>query len=194
MPEIIALADAAEAIRRRALALATPRAIIAITGPVGAGKSTLARALGATILATDDYLPDYAAVAPLERDDPRHADLARLARDLASLRAGSETLVPSWCFHAHRRVGEKRIAPADLIIVEGIHALHPPAGDAADLRVFVDAPPSVRWSRWEALETRGERGMGVARAREHFESVAEPTFQRFAPGYRAAAHLIVVNA
>ncbi|MBK7404785.1 MAG: hypothetical protein IPJ41_09160 [Phycisphaerales bacterium] len=35
--------------------------LVGITGPVGSGKSSLARALGGASL-SDDYLPDYAGI------------------------------------------------------------------------------------------------------------------------------------
>jgi len=197
-------------------------AVLAITGPVGAGKSTLAQHLRdsacnqtgnkanipnsgndasslkrASILRTDDYLPDYDMVPEEERDLPHHADFARLARDLASLRAGTPTLTPRWSFQTHRREGEQLTQPAGLIILEGIHALHDPTDHPIqhliDARAFVEAPAGVRWQRWEHLEFTGQRGWGVAIAREFFHAVAEPTFARYESLYRARADVIVIN-
>lgn len=172
---------------------AVPRPVIAIGGPVGSGKSTLAARLSEAPISTDDFLPDYDRVAEHERDDPAHADLPALCAALRVLREGIAATIPVWSFKEHRRVGERRVEPGPLIVCEGIHALHPSLHEAHDLRVFVDAPSATRWARWEAIERAGERGMGVERAREHFERVAEPSFDRFADEYRASAHLIVRN-
>jgi uridine kinase len=172
-------------------------AIVGIGGPVASGKTTLAAGLAgsqdAGVISTDSYLPDYDAIPDLERDLPERAELALLASHLAELRAGREADIPIWSFHSHRREGARRVAPAPLIIVEGIHALHELVAPHLDVRVFVDAPREVRWRRWEVLETSGHRGMGVERAREHFQKIAEPTFERYAATYRASAHLIIVN-
>lgn len=175
-----------------------PVVIVGITGPVGSGKSTLADRLcalsgDAVVLSTDNYLPDYAHVEPHERDMPEHADLARLHSDLTSLRSGRSTSVPVWSFHTHRREGEKVVNPAPLVVCEGIHALGEIPARALDLKVYVDAPRAVRWGRWEEIEQRGLRGFGVERARAHFDTVAEPTFDRCAHRYRAIADLVVLN-
>ncbi len=175
--------------------------VIGITGPVGSGKSTLARLLHACvpegwrgpIIATDDYLPDYEGISPLERDLPEHADLAGLARDLALLKAGRPASVPVWSFKSHRREGVREVGPSTVVICEGIHALHAIPRAQVDLRVFVDAPRDVRWSRWEAIERLGERGFGVEAARVHFDTIAEPTFERRAEEYRGQAHVVVLN-
>ena len=170
--------------------------IIGITGPVGAGKSTLAARLSSCIVSTDHYLPNYDDIPYERRDEPDAADLPRLVRDLASLAAGLPTTIPLWSFQTHRREGETLIHPpaADApIVCEGLHALHEPVASALHLRVFVDAPADIRWARWEHLEVTGARGWGPKVAREFFDAVAEPTFNRWLHTLRAAADVIVTN-
>ncbi len=170
--------------------------VVGVTGPVGAGKSTLAGLLSRCVVSTDRYLPDYDSVPYERRDEPEAADLDRLARDLASLASGVPTLVPVWSFQTHRREGEELIVPPPPgmpIVCEGLHALHTPAVNAMHLRVFVEAPSTVRWARWEHLETTGVRGWGPVVAREFFDRVAEPTFARWADALRASSDLVVIN-
>ena len=186
--------------------------IIGITGPVGAGKSTLARAVSVCVLSTDDYLPDYDLVAYDQRDNPAHMDTDLLLENLAALRAGRSARVPVWSFQSHRREGYREVTPpvtlpealsgaqpaaqsisAAAIVCEGIHALYSPIAAVLDVSVYVDAPSTVRWARWEHLERTGVRGWGVERARVFFDQVAEPAFAARAQAYRAAAHFVVIN-
>jgi len=167
--------------------------VVGITGRVGAGKSTLARTLSPCILATDDYLPDYDRIPEPERDDPRHADFALLGENLSTLRDGRPARIPTWSFQTHSRIGHREQEPHELVVVEGIHALHEHPRVKLDLAVFVEAPQAIRWDRWEHLEATGQRGWGVEKARAFFHAVAEPTFARYEPIYRARAHVIVVN-
>lgn len=193
-PSRVCFDHAPDAIRARVAHGRT--AVVGLTGPVGSGKSTLAALLSPCILATDDYLPDYDRLPEHERDEPHHADLPRLAENIRALREGRPARVPVWSFHAHARTGERDVAPPaapGLIVVEGLHALHTSLLPLLDLAVYVDAPRGVRWERWEYLETSGVRGWGPDRARAFFDAVAEPTFARYEPGYRAAASLIVLN-
>ena len=167
--------------------------MVGITGPVGAGKSTLARRLSPVVLTTDDYLPDYEVVPYLERDDPRHADLPLLAENLRHLRAGTPAQIPVWSFFSHRRESLRTVHPAPVIVVEGIYALHPAVRSHLDLAVFVEAPAATRLGRLEARELAGERGWPIEHMREHFREVAEPWFERYAGEYRAGADFVVVN-
>ncbi len=199
----------------------TPRTVIGITGPVGAGKSTLASRIANTktetqtdkgglpaalntvdtggnpspatlIIPTDHYLPDYHTIDQSERDNPDQSDLEALAHHLTLLRTGKPAEIPIWSFHTHRRTGTQKLLPADLIIIEGIHALNDRL--ELDIAVFVDAPPDTRWQRWEHLERTGQRGWGVEKAREHFDRIAEPAFTRYAPAYKARADILVINS
>jgi uridine kinase len=149
--------------------------------------------LTSCILATDNYLPDYETIPYHERDLPHHVDFARLAQDLASLRRGEPIQTPAWSFQTHKREGFRDLAPAPTVACEGIHALHAPVLPLLDVKVFIEAGPEVRWSRWELLETSGQRGWGVEQARAYFEQVAEPTFAAAEQAYRSCADIVVVN-
>lgn len=179
--------------RRAAAAVGHGAIVIGITGPVGAGKSTLAGMMSECVVSTDSYLPDYEAVPYAERDDPERADFAALVRDVGVLRAGGVAFVPEWSFITHRREGAREVSPRDVIVVEGIHALHGEMMKMLDLAVFVESPRSVRWSRWEWLEATGVRGWGVEVARRFFDEVAEPTFEKYEALYREMADVVVVN-
>ncbi len=177
--------------------------VVGVTGAVAAGKSRLAAAIveraplvagvEARIVSTDHYLPDYDATPEHLRDLPESSDLARLAADLDDLRAGRVATVPRWTFETHRREGETRLAPAPLVVVEGLHALHETARARIDLSVFVEAPREVRWNRAVARESAGERPWPLEYLAHFFDTVAEPTYARHAERYRRGADLVVVN-
>lgn len=191
------LAQARELIAQRLRALATPRPVVGITGPVGSGKSTLARsvadAIEGFVLSTDRYLPDYDELPVHLRDEPTYSDVHRLAEDLERLRTEGAGILPIWSFHEHRRTGEEHVRVAGPVVCEGIMALHEQLLPKLDLAVFVEASAQTRWRRWEHIERSGQRGWGVEAAREHFESIAEPTFGRLSQAYRSAASIIVLN-
>jgi len=169
------------------------RVVIGITGPVGAGKSTLAAQLSTCVIATDHYFPNYDVTPEHLRDVPEHSDLPRLASDLAALRRGEDVTIPVWSFVSHSREGYQRVQGAPIVVCEGIHALHEIPRAHLDISIYVDAPSTVRWSRWEALELSGVRQLGVEQARAFFHEFAEPIFGRYARAYKSAAHFVVVN-
>ena len=175
----------------------SPQAVVCIAGPVGSGKSTLARRLAestpALLISTDDYLPDYHATPEHLRDEPDSAHLPELATHLADLLRGHPVDLPVWSFHEHRRTHVRRAEPAPLIVVEGIHALHAGLDPVRSLGVLVEAGAATRWARWEVLESSGQRGWGVEKARAFFETVADPTFDRHRPGYIRRADYLVLN-
>ena len=191
-PRIVRFEEAADAILAAARTRGG-RAVVGITGAVAAGTSTLARRLSACVVSTDHYLPDYDRTPEHLRDLPESSDLARLAQDLAELRAGRATSIPRWTFEAHARVGEQRVEPAEIVVVEGLHALHALPRTHVDVAVFVEAPQSTRWARAVERERAGDRPWPIDYLEKFFHGVAEPTFARHAEAYRGAAHFVVVN-
>jgi uridine kinase len=191
-PRTIIFADATEAILEVVRARGQ-RTVIGVTGAVAAGKSTLARTLSECVVSTDNYLPDYHATAEHLRDLPESSDLERLARDIAALRSGCGTNIPLWTFAEHRRIGEQRVETADVVVVEGLHALHALPRQHIDIAVFVEASQPTRWQRAVSREQAGDRPWPIEYLEKFFHSVAEPTFALHADGYRRAAHFVVIN-
>ena len=145
------------------------------------------------VLSTDHYLPDYDRTPEHLRDLPESSDLIRLAHDLSELRAGRVARVPQWSFETHARTGEVDVGPADVVIVEGLHALHDLPRVHVDWAIFVEAPREIRWSRAVERERAGDRPWPIEYLAHFFEHVAEPTYQRSAAQYRESAHWIVRN-
>ncbi|QYK49369.1 MAG: hypothetical protein KF838_05830 [Phycisphaeraceae bacterium] len=193
-PPRITMHEAPGAIRRLISALNRNPHVIGISGPVGSGKTTLASKLSGCIIPTDAYLPDYDKVPPSERDNPEHADLARLVDDIRSLRDMGQASIPVWSFHSHKREGQRSVVLShQTIVVEGIHALDERVVPMLDLAILMDASPSTRWARWEAIESAGERGWGVERARDYFTQVADPAYTARHATYLSRATLVVIN-
>jgi uridine kinase len=143
------------------------------------------------VLSTDHYLPDYDRTPEHLRDLPESSDLVRLAHDLSELRAGRAARVPQWSFETHARTGEVDVGPADVVIVEGLHALHDLPRVHVDWAIFVEAPREVRWSRAVERERAGDRPWPIEYLEHFFTNVAEPTFALHAERYRATADFIV---
>ncbi|MEM8615770.1 MAG: uridine kinase [Pseudomonadota bacterium] len=143
--------------------------LIAMTGGSGSGKSTVAEALvdicanvGIVIFHEDGYYWPMSRYGPAETEEQRQAIIARvnyddpiskqtdlMARQLADLKAGRTIEQPIYDYDRHDRSEETRtIAPAPIIILEGIHALSvPEVKPLIDLSIYVDTPDDLRLAR-----------------------------------------------
>ena len=126
-----------------------PIPVIAVAGPPGAGKTTLAgllaRELGGAMLSMDDYQSMTAMPLPdLVRWTERGADydtlpVPRLARDLAALRHAKRVVVPS--------TGAV-IEPARCIVFEThFGRAQRQTAPMIDLLLWLDTPPDVALAR-----------------------------------------------
>ena len=137
--------------------------LVGISGAVGIGKSTLAAVLAGhlaslglstEIVATDGFLMPTAELERLglmmRKGFPETYDAALLAGVLERLQTGEEGVaVPVYSHEIYDRVpGPGRtLAPADVVIVEGVNALQPPAADWLDVAVYIEAD-EVDLRRW----------------------------------------------
>jgi len=142
--------------------VAPARAVVGVAGPVAVGKTTIVRALAervaargrsVRVLTTDAFLLPNAVLGErglqMRKGFPESYDVVAMAAALARLRAGATVDVP---VYAHERYdvvagAHDTVEPADVVLIEGIVALQPPAVDHLDLALYVDADEaSVR--RW----------------------------------------------
>lgn len=129
------------------------RAVIAIDGRCGSGKTTLAGRLAArwdcTLLHADDFF-----LRPKQRTPARLAqpggnfDRERFyAEALAPLLAGRDALYRPYDCHAGCLRPPVPAPLRPLILAEGSYCCHPDLWDCYDLHVFVTAPLDVRLAR-----------------------------------------------
>jgi uridine kinase len=127
--------------------------VVAIDGHGTAGKSTIAGyvadATGAALVHTDDFfqqLPDSAAAQPPLR---QYYDWARIrTQALKPLRAQREVSFRRFDWsHGTGLDGVVTVAPADLILLEGVFSAAPELSDLVDRSVFVDTSEHERLRR-----------------------------------------------
>jgi type I pantothenate kinase len=129
--------------------------LFGIAGAVGVGKSTTAEiidrqlaagGIATVILPTDGFLLPNAELEQrgltMRKGFPESYDGAALQDVLRRLRAGEHDVsVPMYSHLTYDRVpGPGRVlGPADVVVVEGVNALQPPAVDRLDLSLYLEA-------------------------------------------------------
>ena len=181
-----------------------PCIILGIAGGSGSGKSTIARAILASLpakssvlLEQDHYYRSQAHLPPRERelinyDHPNAVELELLATHLDALRRGEAILRPSYDFAEHARdPAAVRIEAAPVIVVEGILVL----GDESlrrrfDVKVFVETDADLRLMRRIARDM-DERGRTFAQVRAQYEETVRPMHMAFVEPSKRYADVIV---
>jgi len=188
--------------------------IIALGGGSGSGKSTLADALiemfgpaRATLFSEDAYYWPMAhygqpetdeqraeLVAKINYDDPSSKDARHMARDLSALKSGQAIDQPIYDYDQHDRISETRsIAPAPLIILEGIHALS--VGEIShliDLSVYVDTPDDLRLARRIRRDVL-ERGRTIESVLGQYLGTVRPAHYSFTHPAKFQADLVLAD-
>ncbi len=152
--------DAATELARRTHARARPGAttLVAVTGPVAVGKSTLceqfaaalaADGAAAAVVSTDGFLLPYAELEArglmLRKGFPDSYDVAALHAFLGAARDGAPELsAPIYSHETYDIVPDARevIGRVDVLVVEGVNALSATAG-LVDLGVYIHAEEAV---------------------------------------------------
>lgn len=177
--------------------------ILAIAGGSCSGKTTLSdmviEELGrsrSTIIRTDDYyradLVERAQGAPVNFDLPNALDVELLHANLLDLQQGHGVDGPQWDFVGHRRRRETmRYEPTEVIVVEGIFALHAhQLVTLYDHSCFIECPENVRLERRivRDIEQRGRTEWSV---REQFQAQVAPMHDEYVEPTKYMARRLV---
>ena len=179
------------------------RAVIGIAGGTGAGKTAMVSALAGRVgrvclVDLDSYYRDRSHLPPAARaglnfDNPEAIDAVLLVQHLEQLSAGEAVAKPHYSFERHTRVGTGLLAPAPVILVEGLFTLWWPELRALlDVKVFVDAPADLRLARRIQRDV-GERGRTAESVLEQYLVTVRPMYERYVEPTRAHADLVVTN-
>jgi len=121
--------------------------LLCLDGPAGSGKTTLAAAVTALTPATVVHLDDlYDGWDGLPR---LHEQLDTLLLPLARGEAGRYR---RYDWQAGRLAETVSVAPAELLVVEGVGAGLSAYARLRTLLVWVDAPRALRTARWRARD------------------------------------------
>lgn len=182
------------------------RLIVGVSGGSASGKTEIARAaaraiapLTALVMAEDDYYGDHGAspdfdAARFNFDHPASRDHALLADHLETLRRGESVDAPIYDFTIHRRRADtRRIAPADVVLVEGIHLFCDARLKALfDIRVYVDAPDDIRLAR-RLLRDVNERGRTAQSVVGQYLGTVRPMHHEWTHPNAACADIVIRN-
>jgi uridine kinase len=176
---------------------------VGLAGGTGAGKTSLCHLLArtlnpVTILDLDSYYLDRSGLSLEARrrmnfDEPGAFDLSLLVGHVRELRNGRTIQKPCYSFEHHVRYGSSSVAPAPIILVEGLFTFWwEELRLLLDLKVFVDAPEPTRFARRleRDVATRGRTRESVL---EQFQATVRPMHTRYVEPTRLLADLVVVN-
>jgi uridine kinase len=175
--------------------------LIGLGGGTGAGKSAIVQSLvgriGGCVIDLASYALDRGAAPPDERnpaeDEPAAVDTALLMEHLEGLRRGDAIRKPVYSTEARGRSGVEVIAPARLVLVEGLFTLWwEPLRALLDLKIFVDAPADLRLMR-RLRRDLADRDRTAEQVLHQYTGWVRPAHERYVEPTRAYADDVVTN-
>jgi uridine kinase len=184
--------------------MTNPSFIIGIGGGSASGKTVLAKRLveafpvgEARYIAVDFYYRQRDDIPLSERalinyDHPDSLELELCATHLGTLRQNWAVKVPQYDYAVYNRTATVlEVAPAPVIVVEGILTLHEPSvRESLDLKIFVDTPADIRLARRMERDIR-ERGRTEQSVLTQWQTSVEPMYHLFAENTKAYADLLI---
>lgn len=175
--------------------------VVGITGCSGSGKTTkVARKIenlfpSSKILGIDDYFRGrkfMESIGSNNWDEPRVVELSLVKKHLQDLKKSLPIQKPIYSFKRAEREGYEKFEPADLIILEGLFALHNTVIDEIDLKVFVEI--SIHGSLLRRLlrdvGRTGQSGQDIFR--QYIETVY-PMYKLHIEPTKSQADIIIIN-
>lgn len=180
-----------------------PRAIVAIAGGTGSGKSTIANMIvqelpdDVTLLNHDMYYKDNRQLSLAERvrlnyDHPESFDDDLFVQHLIQLKAGQTIQRPCYNFSTHLREDfTVEMEPKPVVLVEGILVLFNPAlRPLYDLKIYVDTDADVRILRRISRDIQ-ERGRSLDSVVAQYLQTVKPMHEAFVEPTKRYADIII---
>ncbi|ADJ15151.1 uridine kinase [Halalkalicoccus jeotgali] len=162
-----------------------------------ADRDDLMASESVTHVPLDNYYADrsdlsFARRESINYDHPSAFDWELLRTHLDRLCAGRAVEMPQYDFEVHARTDERvRVEPADVIVVEGILALHDEAvTDLFDLRIYVETDADVRILRRIRRDVL-KRGRSLEGVIEQYLSTVKPMHEQFVEPTKKEADLVI---
>ncbi len=183
--------------------MAAPKAVIAIAGGTGSGKTTIANKIveqmphHVSLITHDAYYKDNRHLSFEERcqlnyDHPDSFDTELFLEHIQMLKQGKPVERPVYNFSTHLREDYTiRVEPLDIILVEGILVLeHPELRRLFDLKIFVDTDADVRILRRITRDIK-ERGRTLDSVIEQYLKTVKPMHEAFVEPTKRYADIII---
>lgn len=183
--------------------MSVPKAVIAIAGGTGSGKTTFARKIveqlpnHVSLLTHDAYYKNnmhlsYEDRCTLNYDHPEAFDTDLFTQHVKALKEGQAVERPVYNFSTHlREEFTVRVEPLDIILVEGILILeNPELRKLFDLRVFVDTDADVRILR-RITRDINERGRTLSSVISQYLETVKPMHEAFVEPTKRYADVII---
>ncbi len=154
--------------------------VVAVDGPGAAGKSTIAARLSArlelSLVHTDDFFRPATPAVQARGALADYYDLVRLRTEaLAPLRSGNDAVfLPFDWDTGALSPGKVRLAPKDLVLVEGVCSAAPELADLVDKAIYVDTPEPERLRRLRRLVAPEDWDEQWLRAEREYFAVVRP--------------------